>query len=272
MIRRDDADEGGQRLLDWYFRLPRRQQLIVVIAMITLGLVVAVIYHRTYLLKQQPTASTQPTTATIPFTVTSGLPDMPLKPKPLLTTFHDCPADGDNPGEIEQNRLKNRIDDAHWIPVTFDAVAKLAWPRGTERRDRDHWTSADATAIARWEGIPISIEGFLTGAKLSGPESCNCHGADPEMRDFWLTRGPGEDRSGSIVVEPTPRARAKHSAWTVGMLNRIARDQQHVRISGWLFFDPEHPDQIGKTRGTIWEIHPVMQIEVNRDGQWTPLD
>ena len=50
------------------------------------------------------------------------------------------------------------------------------------------------------------------------------------------------------------------------------KKDQRVRISGWLMLDPEHPDQVGKTRGTIWEIHPIMQIEVNQNGQWTPLD
>ena len=36
--------------------------------------------------------------------------------------------------------------------------------------------------------------------------------------------------------------------------------------------DPEHPDQISKTRGTIWEIHPIMQIETLKNGAWVPLD
>jgi hypothetical protein len=41
-----------------------------------------------------------------------------------------------------------------------------------------------------------------------------------------------------------------------------------VRISGWILLDPEHPDQVGKTRATIWEIHPVMKIEVSTGGMW----
>ena len=36
--------------------------------------------------------------------------------------------------------------------------------------------------------------------------------------------------------------------------------------------DPEHPDQVGKTRGTIWEIHPIMFIEVEQQGKWVSLD
>ena len=45
-----------------------------------------------------------------------------------------------------------------------------------------------------------------------------------------------------------------------------------VRISGWTMLDPEHPDQVGKTRGTIWEIHPVMRLDVMQaGGGWRAL-
>jgi hypothetical protein len=36
--------------------------------------------------------------------------------------------------------------------------------------------------------------------------------------------------------------------------------------------DPEHPDQIGKTRGTIWEIHPIIGFEVASGSGWVALD
>jgi hypothetical protein len=29
---------------------------------------------------------------------------------------------------------------------------------------------------------------------------------------------------------------------------------------------------VGRTRATMWEISPVMQIEVFQDGRWNPLD
>ena len=57
------------------------------------------------------------------------------------------------------------------------------------------------------------------------------------------------------------------------MIRSVLLDNHvQVRISGWLFFDPEHPDQLGVTRATLWEIHPVMQIDVNQNGRWIPLD
>jgi hypothetical protein len=36
--------------------------------------------------------------------------------------------------------------------------------------------------------------------------------------------------------------------------------------------DPEHPEQLGKTRGTLWEIHPIMKMEVERGGRWVDLE
>ncbi len=83
---------------------------------------------------------------------------------------------------------------------------------------------------------------------------------------------PNDDRSKAIVVEITPRVRANHPNWRTDLLGQIVKKDQRVRISGWLMLDPEHPDQIGKTRATIWEIHPVMQIEVQQQGQWMSLD
>ena len=171
------------------------------------------------------------------------------------------------------NRLKNRIDDGSYVPVTFDAVAALTWPKEIERKKRADWSHADTAAISKYEGIPISVEGYLFGAKEEGPEAPNCHGADLPLHDFhiWLTKSSGEDNSHSVVVETTPRVRANHSTWTVKTLDKIAKDKTRVRISGWLMLDPEHPDQVDKTRGTIWEIHPIMQIEIQEGNSWKTL-
>jgi hypothetical protein len=36
--------------------------------------------------------------------------------------------------------------------------------------------------------------------------------------------------------------------------------------------DPDHPEEVGKSRGTLWEIHPVMRIETAQaDGSWREL-
>jgi hypothetical protein len=74
------------------------------------------------------------------------------------------------------------------------------------------------------------------------------------------------------VVETTPPVRSKHPNWRTDLLGQIARKDQRVRVSGWLMLDPEHPDQVGKTRATIWEVHPVMKIEVFDGDRWADMD
>src|SRR5439155_20494087 len=35
---------------------------------------------------------------------------------------------------------------------------------------------------------------------------------------------------------------------------------------------PQHPDLVGQSRVTIWEIHPILKIEAFRSGAWVDLD
>jgi hypothetical protein len=36
--------------------------------------------------------------------------------------------------------------------------------------------------------------------------------------------------------------------------------------------DPEHRNHLGKYRETLWEVHPITEIEVQQQGQWVALD
>jgi len=220
-----------------------------------------------------PSKTNTPTTTPVPGEPTPGpLPNIPTKPVPVSSTFQECPPGGDG-GDMQLNLLKNRIDPGNYVPVSFDSVINLTWPKTIERKDRAKWSGPDKATVSKYEGIPISVEGYLFGARESGSESANCHGTSHDMVDWhiWLTKTAGEDRTHSIVVEATPRIRPNHK-WTIKILDELVKNRTEVRISGWLFLDPEHPDQIGQTRGTIWEIHPIMQIEVQQNGVWVPLD
>jgi hypothetical protein len=242
---------------------------VLILAVLFLFLLVRALRKR---LPPPPTGVTTPTASPAPAR-RGAFPELAVKPPPLNEPFKGCPPEGDG-GDPALNILKNRIDEGNYLPVEFDAVKNLPWPKAVERRDRNRWSSMDAAEVARYEGTPVIIEGYLFDAKLMGPESCNCHGADNEFRDFhvWLTKQAGEDRMNSIVVETTPHLRARHPGWTTAALKKIARNKQRVRISGWLLLDPEHPDQVGKTRATIWELHPIMKIEAEQDSGWIALD
>jgi hypothetical protein len=252
--------------------LARRYPWLAVIAftlLLIIGGAYLVVRLRSRIVSRGPAATN--TRASEP--AAAGLPEMPVKPQPVNAAFRGCPPEGDG-GDPALNRLKNRIDEGNYMTTAFDAIAQLQWPKAVERRNRAKWSASDRDAVARYEGIPVSVEGYLAASRLEGPESPNCHGADAEFRDFhiWLTKTAGDDRQGSIVVETTPPVRDKHPNWRTDLLGQIARKDQRVRISGWLLLDPEHPDQVGKTRGTIWEVHPVMKIEVLDGDSWTNID
>jgi hypothetical protein len=193
------------------------------------------------------------------------------KPQPVDDYFQGCPPSGDG-GDPVLNMFKNRIDEGHWQPTTVADLLALTWPSGIERQPHSKWSAADSRVIAEHEDTPVQAEGYLIDVQKQGPETCNCHSVDQVDYHVWLTDDPSKDRTQAVVVEASPRVRSYHPAWTITNIRKIVNNKQKVRISGWLMMDPEHPDQIGKTRGTIWEIHPIMQIETQQNGRWVPLD
>src|SRR5260221_5545439 len=192
----------------------------------------------------------------------SGLPALSFKHTPKEITFQGCPPEGDG-GDPILNKNKNRVDDGNYQPVAFNTILKLPWPQETERKAHSEWSQSAPDEVAKAEGLPVLVEGFLALARQEGPETPNCHSSTDFDFHIWMIdhAGGSADRINAVVIEATPRVRAKHPRWTVSRLSAIATAGTPVRISGWIMLDPEHPDQVGKTRGTIWEIHPVMQIE-----------
>ena len=117
--------------------------------------------------------------------VGGGFPGMRNKPQPVNRPFEGCPPEGDGSDPV-LNRLKNRVDEGNYVPVQFDAIAQLQWPKTVERKHHDKWSDSDTAAVARYEGTPVSVEGYLADAREEGPESPNCHGADHQFRDFHI--------------------------------------------------------------------------------------
>jgi len=199
----------------------------------------------------------------------SHLPVLDPKPRPVAQAFGDCPPDGDG-GDRALNYLKNRTDEANSLQVSFDAIQSLGRPAGVDRVPRSSWTASQRRAVQGTEGLPLAVEGYLVEVREEGAESTNCHEVGPEFRDWhlWLASAPGGPRSASVIVEITPRVRALHPAWNFEDLAQIARDSTRVRVSGWLLLDQEHPEQLGRSRATLWELHPVMRMEVWQDSGW----
>ena len=199
-----------------------------------------------------------------------------------------CQANGVG-GDSATNHLKNRTDEpTSYHDVRWDSLAALPVPRNQLKHrvgDAHPWPAADLAAIAEYEGIPISVVGFLVNAKVEGKETTNCNQTDTARVDWhmYLTKGPHQTTRQSIVVETTPRVRPLHPMWNVDTLKAFAQHGDTVRISGWLMLDPEHWDQMWQYKGpsdttgtkarlTLWEIHPITRIEVRRGGAWRSLD
>jgi hypothetical protein len=218
-----------------------------------------------------PRSLLPPTPGGTPEPILQTLPPDEPRPAPVTEVYEGCPPEGDG-GDPVLNRLKNRIDVAPWRRASVAAVLALTWPKGIEGRRHGSWSAADRAAVARYEGLPLQIEGYLAGAKKQGPESCNCHSEDYVDYHLWLVDSPAKLRDQSIVIEVTPRVLAQHPGWTITRLRTLMNGGVRVRISGWLMLDQEHPEQLGKTRGSIWEIHPIMEIEVAQFGGWQTLD
>jgi len=196
------------------------------------------------------------------------------KPAPVDSEFEGCGADGSQP-DYALNRLKDRIDDANYIAVPWSMIANLPWPRRVGYRFRNQWTQGERDDVNRYEGAAIRVDGYLAGYRLEGPEPPNCYSTARRHRDFhlWLTEKAHQTAGDAMVVELTPRVRAKHSAWTEDRLAALVATQVPVRVSGWLLLDQMHPESIRRNRRTLWEVHPIMHLEWQQpDGVWVSLD
>ena len=183
--------------------------------------------------------------------------------------FHGCPVEGRG-GDTALNRLKNRTEiPASFGSVDFEELADLEVPEGVGKKPRAHWSGATLASVERQEKRAVEVVGYLLRVKLEGREATNCGSDTLGDRDFhlWLANSPDDDRSDAVVVEVTPRVRAQHPSWSLTNLNRFVRQRSRVRISGWLMLDQDHPEQVGKTRVTLWEIHPPQ----NRSPEWPEM-
>ena len=169
------------------------------------------------------------------------------------------------PGNDEKKKVlntnKNRTD-----TPDDSAYVKVDW---AELRD------LPANHADDLPGSPVVIEGvFLVNkVKPEGAESPNCGLTDPDEVDWHMytsdTAGVS-DISKAVVVETTARTRPIHK-WSKSDLDAVVNKNVPVRISGWLLYDYEHIPVIGTQRASVWEIHPITKIEVQKNGQWVNL-
>ncbi|PYS93312.1 MAG: hypothetical protein DMF64_05535 [Acidobacteria bacterium] len=205
-----------------------------------------------------------------------ALPADNPKPTPPANTFHGCPLQGKG-GDPALNKRKNRIDK----PKKFAAVALAdiigtKVPKSVVNKNRARWPAEGAKQVAQVEGLALQVEGWLTAGKVETPETCNCNSVNDLDYHLWLVdfppTNPKADRAKAVVCEVSPRVRAKHPGWSFDQINHLIDGVTKVRLSGWLMLDQKHQTEVGKTRGTLWEIHPIINFEVLKGQEWLPLD
>ena len=233
-------------------------------------------------------------------------PDPEICAQPSYTTGlftcngTDCPPEGLGAHPI-LNRLKNRdVLPIEFDPTPFSIKDMVDWHRSTTppyvwehsaeliAPDRGSWPPEAVNEVQQWECQPVVTEGVLIQRNIEGSELCNCSTLQPCV-DFhvfvsapeYLVDESGADdplcvsvycRGHRLVVEVTPRMIAQHPEWSSAVIQRLATARAHVRITGWRMWDPEHPIEVDRSRGTLWEIHPVHRIEVDQDGTGTWVD
>ena len=241
-------------------------------AWLAIGLVLAVLVGL-FLLQTLAPSTLVPISAVIAAPPVGDLPMMPEKPPASPEGFNGCPPEGEG-GDIELNLLKNRVDKGAYIPVSFDSLLGLTWPKSAEQRLMSEWTPSGRAFITQYLGLPIVLEGYIEALREGVADPANCNRGDEENH-FWrlsITKGPRDRRSEAVIAMSSPQTRVGHT-WSAQFIRDfLVEGRVPVRISGWLYFDPVHPQEIGRTRATLWEITPLMQIEVFQDGRWNPLD
>lgn len=187
--------------------------------------------------------------------------------------FHGIPPEGTG-GDPLLNRQKNRSQTPLDLrPYSIDEIQLLPHDALEEAgsKNRSGWGFLPTEQARRYEALGVQVEGYLIRAKRSGVESCN--GYNDSLRDFhlWLAGQPAARTSEAIIAEITPRFAEVHSDWTINTFTDLARKKAKVRVSGWLLWDEEHPSEVGKSRASQWEIHPVTEVEVFTHGKWIRL-
>ena len=165
----------------------------------------------------------------------------------IIGNRQKCPPQGDDAKEVKDNLLKNR----QWFPSKDKAKG---YPFELMLKDGIKDTGA------------VYVEAYITSAKISGLESCECHIDDNDFKDYhiFIAKLRGDiDGTHNQVVEVSRYARALNPSITYKYVRSLIGKK--VRIYGYTFIDEEHKNVIGSKnqwRAGLQEIHPVFYIDI----------
>ncbi|MEO7003105.1 MAG: hypothetical protein ABI068_14925 [Ktedonobacterales bacterium] len=203
---------------------------------------------------------------------TDTFPAGAAHPTPVTTTYRNCPPQG-SAGDPTLNTRENRVDDASssaYNPVALDTLIGLPYPGQVAGRARTSWPSESAKKVAQDEGVAIQTSGYVVAIRYVGPEPVNCNSADTANYYLWISDNASDPPALAMVVVLTPRILAQRPGWTQATIRSLAG--RFVQVSGWLLFNNQPPSQLGLSRATPWELHPVLHLAVDEQSQWHNID
>lgn len=93
-----------------------------------------------------------------------------------------CPPKGTG-GDPDLNLRKNRIDiPKKYRRIAFNSILGLQHIKPYAEKDRAELTAAQKAEIARWEGIPVAIEGFIKLGRKDTIVNPNFIGAEEQRK------------------------------------------------------------------------------------------
>jgi len=264
-----------------------------------------ILFPMTYALAQSGFPDTCPNNARLPFAA------IEVKHPTIDNTcgLHGSPSA--TPNSQLQNSVKNNFcaQAPQGKPETFTLQQLIDLQRNTHIPSGHNLEPSNRDALkALGEGKVIRVKAFLIEAHhadVGSGESVNCGGTTEEQNDVHIALGAqatSKECEGA-TAEITPHYRP--ASWNeIGHFEKFnpstrkyvvdpgmaSRLQAHAyRITGQLFFDASHTPCPCTTancgsnpvRATLWEIHPVYEIEVckagaqcneNSDADWVAFD
>jgi hypothetical protein len=188
--------------------------------------------------------------------------------------FDGCGVQGVG-GDPDLNTQKNRSVAPEAVSkITVAQMRELPKVPRSDGKDRSAWPDSLAAKIESQEKRGVFFIGYVIHAKAEGKESSNCQLAAAKDHDVHVYVGDGtdDDAASSAIVEVTPRWRSTSPTWNASDIQELVTSGAQVRITGFLLYDQEHWDMISKgQRSTLWEIHPITNIEVQTKSGWMEL-
>ncbi len=203
-----------------------------------------------------------------------------------------CGPDGNgaanSPQAMQNNAKNNFCASGAPVDVDFDTLHQLQGEAakrvtfGSDAslpHDRSPLRSIPTTQGNIGEGTIARLAAFVHDAHYSNlgkGESVNCKKGDSESNDIHIVLqedAAEQDDCKSATAEMSPHFRP--DLWNPDILNEkdqnVFGDKKHLfRFTGQLFFDASHSPCVNGAgrqpkRSSIWEIHPVYNVEICTD-------